>query len=149
MKELNRGKYELPLKWSIDNAKWIIIYDVVENGETLTKQIPLHPNCYNDAKVGEVCTFYIHNCPNLHNNGEMEDFAIVGNTSLSINEHIFSQIIGKSKLDKLNDFTLELDTQRLLAQLHDKSDSKKTYTEAEVKEILKQTLKIFKNGNKG
>ncbi len=51
MKELSNG-------WTIDNLIWDIVYDVIENGKTITKTIPLDGN-QEQAKVGELCRFYI------------------------------------------------------------------------------------------
>ncbi len=76
--ELIKGKYDLPeTEWVIDNIEWEVVYDVVENGKTITKRLMLHPNQRNLARVDEPCTFRIKSVPNLHNGGEWEDMAIV------------------------------------------------------------------------
>ena len=146
MKELKRGKYELPPTWSIDNPEWIIEYDTIENGKAVTKQLPLHPNCIKDAKVGEPVTFYIQNAPNIHNGGEWEDFAVVGNSEvLRLNPHIFDQIMAKSQLNQDTKPPLT-DVEKLVSEVTQEAKTTKRYTEDEVKEILQQTLKRLRNG---
>ena len=77
-RELIRGKYDLPeTEWLVDNIKWEVVYDVVEDGKPITKRVMLHPNQHNLARVDETCTFHIQSVPNLHNGGEWEDMAIV------------------------------------------------------------------------
>lgn len=142
MIELQRGKYELPPTWSIDNPEWIVEYPSFEKGIAVTKQLPLHPNCVNKAKVGEPCTFHIQNAPNLHNGGEWEEFAVVGNTDLQLNSHIFEQIMAKSKLDEKPKDKLGT----ILVELNAEARTTKQYTEEEVKGILQETLKKLKNG---
>jgi hypothetical protein len=145
MIELQRGKYELPPTWSIDNPEWIVEYDTIEKGKAVTKQLPLHPNCVNKAKVGEPCTFHIQNAPNLHNGGEWEDFAVVGNTDvLRVNNHMFDQIMAKSRLSIPSPPSLGID--KLVTELSQVAKTTKQYTEEEVKGILQETLKRLRNG---
>lgn len=143
MKELQRGKYELPPTWSIDNPEWIIEYDTIEKGKAVTKQLPLHPNCTKDAKVGEPCTFHIQNAPNLQNGGEKERFAVVGNHDLQLNQHMFSQIMAKSKLNEKPKDNLG----KLLVELNAEARTTKQFTPEEVIKIIQETLKRLKNGD--
>lgn len=145
MKELQRGKYELPSTWSIDNPKWVIEYDTIEKGKAVTKQLPLHPNCNKDAKVGETCTFYIQNAPNLHNGGEWEDFAVVGNTDLRVNAHIFEQIMAKSQLNQDTKPQLT-NLEKVISELTQEAKTTKLYTEDQVIQMLHETLKKLRNG---
>jgi hypothetical protein len=137
MKELQRGKYELPSGWTLENLRWEVHYDTIENGKAVTKILPLHPNCNNKAKVGEPCTFHIQNCPNLHNGGEWEDFAIVGNTNLQLNDHIFQQVISKIKNDEIVWRTVNVKLEFLLKQI-DETAKKPSVdnTEEDIIEIL-------------
>ncbi len=145
MKELQRGKYELPPTWSIDNPEWIIEYDTIEKGKAVTKQLPLHPNCTKDAKVGEPVTFYIQNAPNLHNGGEWEKFAVVGNQDLQLNNHLFSEIMAKSQLNQVTKPPLTT-LEKLVSELSQEAKTTKQHTEEEVKGILQETLKKLRNG---
>lgn len=145
MKELQRGKYELPPTWSIDNPEWIIEYDTIEKGKAVTKQLPLHPNCTKDAKVGEPVTFYIQNAPNLQNGGEWEEFAVVGNTDvLRVNNHMFEQIMAKARLSIPPPPSVGVE--KLVTELSQEAKTTKRYTEEEVKAILQETLKRLRNG---
>ncbi len=157
-KELYRGKYDLPeTEWLVDNIKWEVVYDVVENGKPITKRVMLHPNQHNLARVDEPCTFHIKSVPNLHNGGEWEDMAIVETTELKINSHLMEQILNKPRLEdmgypSLYDFVekeLNKDLQKLLDDL-DKTvkNPKIEHTEEEVKLILNETLNRLRNGNK-
>lgn len=147
MKELQRGKYELPSNWSIEDVEWIVKYDTIEKGKAVTKTLPLHPNCYNKAKVGEPCTFHIENAQNLRNGGEWESFAVVGETNLQLNQHMFEQIMAKSKVGT-GDFGAypPTDLGKLLVELSAEARTTKHYTQEEVKGILQETLKKLKNG---
>lgn len=85
MTELLRGKYELANGWTLDKLKWDVIYDIVKNGKAITKIIPLDENYYEQAKVGEPCVFYIEKIKN-------KEFAIIKNTEMKINNHLFDNI---------------------------------------------------------
>ena len=94
MKELIRGKFDLPLtNWVLGQETWDILYDTVVDGRLVKERIPLHPNCYNLAKVDEICLFYIRLVPNLNNNGEWEEMAIL--EQKQPNQEIFDKIIKK------------------------------------------------------
>lgn len=143
MKELQRGKYELPSNWSLENVEWIVEYDTIEKGKAVTKTLPLHPNCYNKAKVGEPCTFHIETAPNLRIGGEWEDFAVVGETNPQLNQHMFEQIMAKSKLDDKPKDNLG----KLLVELNAEARTTKQFTSEEVSKIIQETLKRLKNGD--
>lgn len=94
MKELIKGKYDLPLtNWELGKETWYIVYDTIVNEVIVQERIPLHPNCYNSARVDEPCLFYIRLVPNLHNNGEWENMGII--EQKLPNQEIFDKIIKK------------------------------------------------------
>ncbi len=158
-KELYRGKYDLPeTEWLVDNIRWEVVYDVVENGKPITKRVLLHPNQHNLARVDEPCTFHIKSVPNLHNGGEWEDMAIIETTDLKINTHLMEQILNKSGLQPISwknpadgvsvkvEDVLKL-TQEMIETIRNPENK---YTDEEVHEIVQQTLTrlINENGTK-
>lgn len=147
MKELQRGKYELPSGWTLENLRWEVHYDTIENGKPVTKVLPLHPNCNNKAKVGEPCTFYIQNCPNLHNGGEWEDFALVGNNDLKLNDHIFQQVITKIKNNEIKWRKVNVRLEQLLDEIQKTAKkSSPDNTEEDIIAILEETLIKLNHG---
>lgn len=74
------GKYDLTNKnWDIGNIMWDIVYqEPNEDGILVSKRLPLHINGYDDAVVDKECIFSIVNVPNIKNNSEWEDMAVVG-----------------------------------------------------------------------
>jgi len=93
-------------QYIFNKGTWEVRYKMEDGDEQHYEQIMLHPNCQIFAKENQLDWFTIKDCPNLHNNGELEPMAIsVQNHKL---EEVVEAIKDKQIFKRLNDHALSV-----------------------------------------